>query len=248
MNTFQDHFSGRSIDYATYRPTYPEALFGWLADVAPARRLAWDCATGSGQAAAGLAPLFQRVMATDASSGQIKNAKAIPNVEYRVTPAEASGLAAAEVDLITVAQALHWFDRPTFFTEARRVTRPGSILAIWMYNLAKVTPAIDRLLERFYSETVGPYWPGNRVLVDQGYRTIEIPFDEITPPTFDMEAEWTIAHMLGYLRTWSAVARYSEDKGHDPVTAFAPELAGAWGGPASSRQIRWPLVIRVAKL
>ncbi len=248
MSSFQDHFSARSVGYAAYRPTYPAALFEWLAAVAPGRGLAWDCATGSGQAAAGLSPLFQRVVATDASADQLRNAKPFPNVEYRVATAEASGLNPGEADLITVAQALHWFDRPTFFTEARRVARPGGILAIWTYNVANVSPAIDRLLERFYTETVGPYWPGDRVLVNEGYRNIEVPFEEFTPPEFSMEAEWTLEHLLGYLRTWSAVARYSKEQGHDPVADLAPELTDRWGTPDGRHRIRWPLSIRVAKL
>jgi hypothetical protein len=245
---FQDHFSSRSAGYAVFRPTYPPELFAWLASIAPGRRLAWDCATGNGQAARGLAPHFDSVIATDASADQVRRAEPIANVSYRVATAEQSGLDPGEVELITVAQALHWFDRLGFWAEARRIAVPEAVLAVWMYNLPTVDPAIDRLVHRFYRETVGPYWPGDRVLVDQEYRTIALPFPEIAPPPFSMAAEWTLAHFVGFLRTWSAVARYFEARGHDPVDAFEREVAPLWGGDASLRLVRWPLHLRVARL
>ncbi|MFN0177669.1 MAG: class I SAM-dependent methyltransferase [Gemmatimonadales bacterium] len=246
MSGFQDHFSERAAGYATYRPTYPDDLFEWLASRAPSRRLAWDCATGSGQAVAGLARRFERVVATDASADQLKNARPFPNVEYRVARAEASELEAGSVDLITVAQALHWFDHGTFFAEVGRVARPGAIVAAWMYNLMQVSPEFDQILARFYSETVGPFWPGERVYVDQGYRTVSIPFRELAPPPFEMEADWSFDHLLGYLRTWSAVARYAKARGDDPVALVAPELARHWGAPDLVRRVCWPIALRVA--
>lgn len=246
MSDWQDHFSDRASGYASYRPSYPDALFDWLAGIAQSRRLAWDCATGSGQAAGGLASRFERVVATDASPDQLGNARPFPNVEYRVARAESSGLAAQSVDLVTVAQALHWFDHPSFFAEVARVVRPSGVVAVWMYNLMVVNPQFDEALSRFYSDTVGPYWPGDRVYVDQGYATVEIPFREITPPRFEMDAEWSLDHLLGYLRTWSAVARYSKDQGRDPVALVAPELAGHWGPPQTLKRVRWPIVLRAA--
>jgi SAM-dependent methyltransferase len=246
MSGFEDHFSERAAGYATYRPTYPDGLFEWLASRAPSRRLAWDCATGSGQAVAGLARRFERVVATDASADQLKNARPFPNVEYRVARAEASAIAAGSADLVTVAQALHWLDHRAFFEEVGRVARPGGIVAAWMYNLMQVSPGFDQALARFYSETVGPFWPGDRAYVDQGYRTIRIPFRELAPPPFAMEADWSLDHLLGYLRTWSAVARYAKARGHDPVALVAPELASHWGGPDQVRRVRWPIALRVA--
>jgi SAM-dependent methyltransferase len=244
---FKDHFSSRSVGYAAFRPTYPAALFQWLGTIAPSRSLAWDCATGNGQAALGLAQVFERVIATDASEAQIRSAKAAPNVEYRVARAETSGLPDRSVDLTTVAQALHWLDRPAFYAEARRVGKAGGILAVWMYALAQIDSTIDPLVQGFYSGTVGPYWPGDRALVDQHYRTVEFPFQEIAAPPFEMSVDWTIEHMLGYLRTWSAVTRYVEARGHDPVADFGPELSASWG-EGVVRRVRWPLYFRVGKL
>lgn len=248
---FADHFSGAPGEYAEYRPRYPEALFDWLAGETAPRSLAWDCATGSGQAALGLARRFDRVIATDASPEQIATAAAIaahPRVEYRVAPAEASGLGAGSADLVTVAQALHWFDRPAFYAEARRVLRPKAVLAAWSYGHVVVDhePA-DRILRGYYAETVGPYWPAERALVDDGYRTIDFPFEEIDPPAFEMCAEWTLAALLGYAGTWSATTRFRKARGIDPVSELARELEAVWGDPETRRGISWPLAVRAGR-
>ena len=248
MSSFPDHFSGVAGAYAERRPHYPRQLFTWLAALAPRRELAWDCATGSGQAAVGLADHFERVIATDASEAQIAAAVAHPRIEYRVAPAASSGLASDSADLVTVGQALHWFDRPAFYAEARRVLRPDGVVAVWTYGLSSLgEPRADAALRRFYSETVGPYWPRERALVDAGYRTIEFPFDEIPPPEIEMEAQWPLAAFLGYVGTWSAVTRFRAERGFDPVAKLAEELGPHWGDPAAPRQIRWPLALRVGR-
>jgi SAM-dependent methyltransferase len=249
MSSFPDHFSGVAGAYAEHRPRYPDRLFAWLAGLARGRELAWDCATGSGQAAVALANHFDRVIATDASGAQIVAAVAHPRVEYRICPAESSGLASDSADLVTVGQALHWFDRPAFYAEARRVLRPDGVLAAWTYGLSSLGDAgADAALHRFYSETVGPYWPPERALVDAGYRTIEFPFDEIEPPEIAMEAEWPLAAFLGYVGTWSAVTRFRVARGVDPVAEISRELRPFWGDPVAPRRIRWPLAIRVGYL
>ncbi len=246
-SSFQDHFSARAAGYAAFRPSYPASLFRWLAHESPGRSVAWDCATGSGQAALGLAPYFDRIVATDASASQLEHAKAAPNVEYRVAPAELSGLADHSIDLVTVAQALHWFDRPRFFAEAGRVLRPGGLLACWMYNVMAVSESVDRVVARLYTDIVGPFWPGDRVLIDQDYRSIVMPFAEFEPPRFDMVEQWSFDHVVGYLRTWSAVTRYRQARGHDPVGLIEAELLAAWGAPGQTRPIRFPLTLRVAR-
>lgn len=242
--TFKDHFSSRAADYAVFRPRYPDALFEFLASEAPARDAAWDCATGNGQAAVGLARHFTRLVATDASEAQIAQATPHPRVEYRVAVAENSGLPDRSIDLVTVAQALHWLDRAAFFREARRVLAPRGLVAVWCYGQAQIEPAIDAILRRFYSETVGPYWPPERPIVDSGYRTIEFPFHELSTPSLSIDRELTLDELAGYLRTWSATRRYIDDHGVDPVGDVIAEIAPIWGDRSARHAARWPLSVR----
>lgn len=243
--SFKDHFSGHASDYARYRPQYPAAMFARLASFAPARELAWDCATGNGQAAVALAPHFARVIATDASAQQIENAQPNERVEYRVAPAESSGLEADTVDLISVAQALHWFDIRAFFAEAQRVMKTDGVLAVSAYNLLTVSPDIDALVNRFYFDTTGPFWPPERDIVEAGYRTIQFPFPELELPQFHMQTEWKLEQLLGYLRTWSATKKFIEKNGYDPVDSLGEELLPLWGDQNTTREIRWPMTLRV---
>ncbi len=243
---FKDHFSDASAAYRRYRPTYPEALFTWLAGQAPGHAHAWDCGTGSGQAALALAAHFDRVTATDASAEQIDQAPPGTAIEFRVVPAEHSGLETESVDLVTVAQALHWFDLPAFFAEARRVLRPGGAIAAWTYRLARVGPEVDAVLQDFTERTVGDYWPPERSLVEGGYAAIEFPFEPIEAPPFEMTADWDLATLAGYLRTWSSTKRFTAAQGHDPVGAVEARLARGWP-EGERRRVRWPLAMRVGR-
>jgi SAM-dependent methyltransferase len=249
MTSFADHFSTPAAAYAAFRPHYPSALFDWLASVAPDRECVWDCATGSGQAALGLAERFARVVATDPSAAQLAHATPSPRVSYAAMTAEHAALAGRSVSLVTVAQALHWIDRPAFYAEARRALVRGGVVAVWSYGLGKFgDPGIDRAVGRFYSDTVGRYWPPERVVVDEGYARIDFPFDELVPPALAMEAEWSFEQLAGYLSTWSAVRRARVATGVDPLAAFLKELAPVWGPPATSRTIRWPLSVRAGRV
>jgi SAM-dependent methyltransferase len=244
--TFADHFGGRAAGYRAHRPDYPPALFAFLAGVVPRRAAAWDCGTGSGQAALGLAAHFARVVATDASAAQLAEAVPHARIEYRVAPAEASGLAPASVDLATVAQALHWFDLDAFYAEVRRVVAPEGALAVWSYGAATLdAPAADAVLQRFGTETMAAYWPAARRMVDDGYRSLAFPFRERPTPAFELERRWTLGELTGYLRTWSATARYLAAHGRDPVDDVERELAPVWGAPATRHLVRWPVSLRV---
>lgn len=245
---FADHFSAVAQAYAAARPTYPPALFDWLADAAPGQGAAWDCAAGSGQATLDLARRFERVTATDASAEQLAQAPPHPRVTYRTAPGDASGLPNASVDLVTVAQALHWLDLEPFYAEARRVLVPNGVLAVWCYGLLVVDePVIDGKLEHFYGRVVGPYWPPDRRLVETGYRTVDFPFDEMSPPPFEMTLDWTLGDLAAYLGTWSATEGYRRAVGTDPVAPFASALASAWGSSERRRRVRWPLSLRVGR-
>jgi ubiquinone/menaquinone biosynthesis C-methylase UbiE len=243
-----DHFSRVAVAYASFRPHYPDELFTTLAQVAPGRRRVWDCATGSGQAAVALARSFDHVVASDVSAAQVRQATAHPRVTYHVATAEAPGLAAASFQLVTVAQALHWFDLDRFYSEAMRVLVPGGLLAVWTYaNLQVDRGPIDAVLGEFYIDVIGPYWPEERRLVETGYRTLPFPFDEISIDSPPMVASWTRSRLLGYVRTWSAVQRYVEATGADPVPALGQRIAPHWGDPESPRQIEWPLTVRAGR-
>jgi SAM-dependent methyltransferase len=245
---FKDHFSKHAADYAKFRPRYPNELFAYLASISPSRQRAWDCATGNGQAAIALAAQFDIVIATDASTKQIENAPADQRVEYRVAAAEESGLESDSIDLITVAQALHWFDLSKFWAEAKRVLKPQGVLACWSYNVVSVAPEIDRITDRFYRKTVGPFWPPERAIVEAGYRTIDFPFHEIVPPLFRMETRWTLDQLLGYLRTWSATQKFIAANNFDPVGRLENELAEIWQPRDAARTIAWPLSLRVGRV
>ena len=244
---FRDHFSGVSSAYAAFRPRYPQLLFERVAALAPQHEAAWDCGTGSGQAAVGLAPYFEHVWATDASAEQLAAAESHPRVHYRVARAEQSGLTPASVDLVTVAQALHWFDRHRFYDEVRRVLRPGGVLAAWCYDLMDIEPAIDAHIHEFYERTVGPYWPPERSLVEARYATLEFPLEEIELLPCLMEAHLNLDELTGYMRTWSAVIRYRAAEGHDPVASLLVNLAPLWGDPVTRRSVRWELTVRAGR-
>jgi SAM-dependent methyltransferase len=241
MSKFKDHFSGHAGLYRDARPTYPEALFDWLAAQAPERRLAWDAGCGNGQASLALARHFDRVVATDPSANQIADAGAQANIDYRVEPAERSSLADASASVVTVAQALHWFDFAAFYAEVRRVLRPGGVFAAWAYASCGVgDAAIDATIEHLYGDALtGPYWPPERAHIDAGYRTIPFPFEAIPAPQFPMIMRWNVDQLLAYLRSWSATQRYIAANGVDPVGLVEADLRGAWGDPARVREVRW---------
>ena len=242
--TFKDHFSKQAAGYAIFRPRYPQTLFDYLGSIAPSRQLAWDCGTGNGQAAVGLASVFDRVIATDASEKQIANAQSHERVEYRIAPAENSGVGSELIDLIMVAQALHWFDLDRFYAEARRVLKPDGVLAASAYNLLHIEKAIDDVVNRYYHEVVGPFWPPERRLVEQ-FANLPFPFQKIDPPEFEMTASWNLDHLLGYLRTWSSTQRFIAAKGGDPVDQIADDLRSTWGDPEQTRTVTWPLTMRM---
>ena len=246
---FKDHFSQQAAAYAAYRPHYPDALFDFVAGLTSAHRLALDCGTGNGQAAIGLAPRFEKVLATDPSAGQIQHATPRPNIEYRVAPADSSGLPDGSVNLVTAAQALHWFPAKAFFAEAKRVLAADGAIAVWGYGdpILDTKPLHDTL-HAFNRGLLEDFWAPERSLLLNGYSEVPFPFDEVETPHLDLEMRWNLAELAGYLRTWSATARYVKERGTDPVTGVELLLARHWGNPETARVIRWPLYIRAGRL
>lgn len=245
---FHDHFSAVANRYADFRPHYPAALFDYLAALVPRNSRVWDCACGNGQATVDLAERFAQVVATDASADQIASATPHPKVEYHVATAESSGLADESIGLVTVAQAIHWFDFDRFYAEAKRVLVRDGVLAAWAYGVNEVEgEAVNELAQDYYENIVGPYWPPERGLVEEDYRTIPFPFVEITPPTIRMETHWDLDQLLGYFSTWSATNRFIKAKSYNPLEKLQDELVQVWGGRQRQRRITWPLSLRIGR-
>lgn len=247
MNNVQT-FSAGSEQYAKHRPQYPAELFSYLSELAADHDRAWDCATGNGQAAVGSAEYFVQVDATDLSAEQIQHGITHPKVKYSACPAESTPFADHSFDLITVATAVHWFDQEKFFHEVNRVLRPNGILAIWGYNFFEVEPEIDEMILKFLLEPIQHFWAeGNRQVMG-GYRDLTLPFDEIrNSPTFVMQIEWTQPQLLAYMRTWSAVKRYTAELGGDPVSELESQLKTIWLEPNQTKLVRMPLAFKASR-
>lgn len=240
--TFTDLFSGHAPLYAASRPTYPERLLGEIADRAPGRRLAWDAGTGNGQAARQLASLFDHVHATDASAAQIAAAEPHARVTFAVEPAESASLPDSSCDLVLAAQAMHWFDHPVFFAEARRVLRPGGMLAAIGYGWWYVDPEIDAVMAPLL-KAVEPHWlPGNWLLMD-GYRDLAMPGEEIRLPPVAIHLAWERAELEAYILSWSVVQRLGTEITNATFTA----LRAAWPD-GQLRHVTMPIVSRAARL
>ena len=245
--TFKDHFSGHAATYAQARPKYPAALFEWLAAQTPQRELVWDAGCGNGQASVALADHFGNVFASDPSATQIEASTAHAKVRYAVEPAERCSLPDHCADLVTVAQALHWFDHAPFYAQVHRVLKPGGMIAAWCYERSSVNADVDRVFARLYVNTLDAYWPPERRHIETGYTTLPFPFAERPAPVFELRCDWTLAQYLAYLSSWSAAQRYLKATGHDAIAEFAPALARAWGDPGTVRAVRWPMTLRLGQ-
>ncbi len=245
---FEDHFSNHSEQYAQNRPHYPDEIYAYLASIAPGHSLAWDCGTGNGQAAIGLAKYFDKVHATDASAEQISRAYPQDKVDYRVEPAEHVSLNTSSTDLVTVAVAIHWFNFDEFYREVKRVLKLDGVLAAWTYSFPEISPEIDQLIRHYYYEVVGEYWPERIHYLEERYETIPFPFEEIIPPSFAMERDWDMIQFAGFLDSWSATQRYKAQKGRHPLEFIWSQMADAWGGENEPRLVRWPLHFRIGRI
>jgi ubiquinone/menaquinone biosynthesis C-methylase UbiE len=244
---FKDYFSGHAARYRDARPTYPAELWQWLASQCAEHKTVWDAACGNGQAAIALVEHFDDVFASDASHAQIAHAIAHPDIQYRHEPAEECGLSDATADLVVIAQALHWVDRGRFYAEARRVLKPGGVIAAVGYGLMSVTPSLDHAIARLYDGILGPYWAPERRLVDDGYKSIEFPFSEFAAPHFIMSHQWKFEQLMGYLESWSALQKCRKETGGDPLKVAHDLLEADWGDKGSIRTVTWPLAVRVGR-
>jgi SAM-dependent methyltransferase len=241
-------FSPFAREYAKSRPGYPSELFSYLASQVDRHSLAWDCATGNGQAALGLVQHFERVIATDISAEQIQHAIQHKQIEYRVAKSEQSGLDDRSVDLVTVASAIHWFDLDRFYSEVRRVIRSGGLLAAWTYHVGHVEAPFDKIFEQFYREVLYPYFPPRARLVDERYETIALPGEALESGNFFVSAAWNLDQMLAFIESWSGTQQYIKDRGEHPVVHIREPLEKTWGERNRIHVVRWPLYIRISRL
>jgi ubiquinone/menaquinone biosynthesis C-methylase UbiE len=252
---FKDLFSKQSKEYAISRPTYPRMLFEFLVSLVHHRKLAWDCGTGNGQAALFLSEYFEQVIASDASKEQIENAQPRNNIRYELFPAEKTNLEDNSIDLLTVAQALHWFDLENFYREVRRVMRKDAkasgVIAAWAYGLHSINPDIDKVIHWLYEDILGSYWPKERKYIENRYRDIPFPFHHVSAPHFQIELDWNLSELVSYLYTWSSVQKFIEKNNSDPVNEIYENLIAAWGGEAQiqdKRKVIWPIYMKVGRL
>jgi ubiquinone/menaquinone biosynthesis C-methylase UbiE len=247
--SYISHFGENPEKYREFRPNYPIALYDYLASLTIKHELAWDCGTGNGQAAVALADYYKKVIATDVSQEQLSAAIKKENVVYECCPCDQSILANHSSDLITIAQALHWFPFESFYTEVRRVAKPGSMIAAWCYSLGKINENIDQVVERLYTEILGDdYWPPERRYIDNAYQTIPFPFEKIVTPKFTMTKSYNFTEFMGYLNTWSAVKEYNKRHQQNPLDLIFFDLKHAWVDVQCQRTMEWPIHLLIGKI
>lgn len=242
----KDLFSSHSRQYAAFRPSYPQALYDFIMKHVKENKTAWDCACGNGQVAKDLSTRFQKVYATDHSPKQIENAFQAANIDYSIATAEKTSFEDAQFDIVTVGQALHWFDIPSFFSEARRVSKPGGVVAVWGYSLLSVDPKIDPTINNFYTEIIGPYWDKERKLVDDRYASVSFPFDRIEVPAFEFSFDWTLEEFIGYISTWSSVQKYIKQNQVDPSQDLGDRISRLWGD--DRKKVSFPLFVLMGRV
>lgn len=241
----KDNFSSKSRDYRKYRPAYPPEIFDYIKEHLKGFDKAWDCGTGNGQVAGELSSFFREIEATDISENQLKNAVKKENINYSIQPAEETNFNDNEFDLVICAQAVHWFNFDNFYAEVKRCLKPEGIIVILGYGLFRSNPGTNKVIESFYNQIIGPYWDSERNYLDENYQTIPFPFVELPAPEFQQTYEWSIEHLLGYLRTWSAVKHYKRINNEDPLALIEDELRKVFG---TRNRVIFPVLFKMGKI
>jgi len=242
----KDNFSTQADQYAQFRPSYPAALFEFILENVNEKNTAWDCATGNGQIAVELAKSFHQVYATDISAKQLENAPKASNIIYKIEQAEHTEFGAHLFDLITVAQAIHWFKFDDFFAEVKRILKPEGLFIAIGYGLLQISPELDQIISRLYQEILGKYWDEERRHIENSYQTIPFPFAEIKCPTLEISTEWKLEQLIGYLKTWSSTQHYIQTHQKDPINLVINDLKEAWGNE-QFKEINFPLILRAGR-
>ena len=248
MATFKDNFSKQSDIYLKYRPHYPIELYTYLSSLTKEHQLAWDCGTGNGQAATGLAEFYKQVIATDPSEQQIKNAIANNKVKYLVEKAESTSINSNSIDLLTIANALHWFDFDAFYKEAKRVLKNKGVIAAWAYGPPSVSPEVDKWIMHFHNEILDAYWLAENRLVEKEYTSIPFPFQPISCPEFFSEKEMNLYDLIGYLNTWSATQRFITERNFNPTDQLLDQLKMVWKDPYAVKKLKWKLTLKAGRV
>ncbi len=246
--SFKDLFSTQSVDYSKYRPTYPQELFEFIALQVEDKGACWDVGTGNGQAAVELAKYFKKVIATDPSEAQINNATPKDNIEYKVCRAESSSLDNNSIDLLTVAQAYHWFDHIAFYKEVKRVTKTKAKIAIWCYGLSTVNAKVDAVYMKFYKGILDGFWPPERVHVENAYASLPFPYKNHTQHEFKLIKSWNLQDYMNYLSTWSAVQKYIKTNNKHPLDLVTDEFIKTWGNPEEKKEVTFPVILRMGEV
>lgn len=246
MNTFKDHFSKQAGIYVQYRPTYPKELYAYLASLMKDHFLAWDCGTGNGQSAVQLTEFYEQVYASDPSEQQIRNGIQHEQITYKVESAEQTTLKDQSVDLVTVAQAVHWFDFDRFYTEVKRVLKEDGIIAVWAYGVPLVSPELDPFIRNFHDNVIGEFWQKENKMIENEYVAVPFPFEPIAAPAFHIRKHWTRQELLGHFRTWSATQKYIDKYNINPLGKLEEELAEYWN-ETEKKDVIWKLILKVGK-
>lgn len=244
----KDLFSNQASLYAQYRPGYPNELYEYILQQVNDRQLAWDCATGNGQAAVELAQYFEKVMATDISEKQLQQAQPHERITYSVTTAEQTPFTDNSFDCITVAQAYHWFRFDAFGKEVMRVAKPGAVVAIWGYSLVVCEDAaVNALINTFYRETVGAYWDKERKYVDDHYTTVPFPYEPLPAKEFQINVQWNRQQLSGYFNTWSSVQHFIKARQYNPVNELSTAIEQVWRGEGV-KNFYFPLFLKLGRV
>jgi len=243
----KDNFSNQAEQYAGFRPYYPKALYDFVFSHIKNFNTALDVATGNGQAASVLAEHFTKVFATDISQKQLDKAIQKENIIYSIEAAEKFSFQNDYFDLITVAQAIHWFDFDKFYAEVKRTLKDDGLMVVIGYGLIRINNEVNAVIDHFYTNVIGSYWDKERKHVDEEYRTIPFPFIEIESPKLFIEYEWTLDHFVNYLGTWSAVQHFIKEHNSNPIDCdIMQSLQLVWDA-TEKKKISFPLFIKAGR-